>query len=76
MIHDSRPALYPIDLPRNPVATTNISALSLRLAGGFKCWTLVKRFFSRASKAASVPPCSTLATKVLQGGSDAVVRGP
>ena len=40
---------------------------SLRLAGGFMCWTLAKRRFSALTIEASAPPASTLATKVPPG---------
>ncbi len=49
---------------RNPVATTNISALSARDAGGLICTTLVKRFFNSVSNSPSVPPCRTFAANV------------
>lgn len=50
--------------PLNPVATTNFSELSDRLAGGLMLATLVNRCFNSFCRSPSAPPASTLATNV------------
>jgi len=48
--------------PLNPWATTYHSLESLRLAGGFACFTVEKLRLSSATSWLSAPPASTLAT--------------
>ncbi len=50
--------------PRNPVAITNFSELSLREAGGFTCDTLSNRCLRIFCNSPSAPPASTLETNV------------
>src|SRR5690606_829498 len=54
-------------VPLKPCATTYHSDESLRLAGGFECFTVRKLRFSSATSAWSAPPASTLATNVPPG---------
>src|SRR6185503_17245478 len=55
--------------PLNPCATTYHSLESLRLAGGFACFTVSKWRLRSATRLLSAPPASTFATKEPPGFS-------